>query len=283
VHVKRLPIEVKLDHRCFLMGSCFAENIGARLQGYKFNVEVNPFGISYNPLSLAWNLERLLDETSFTAQDIVTSNGRCFSYKHHSSFTRSNAAAALSAINAAHTRGRRKLLETKVLFLTLGSAYAWRLKESGVLVANCHKQPAATFDKFLVSPAQVQEHLSAAVQKCVQANPSMKVVLTISPVRHWREGAVENSRSKAVLLVAAQALCERTPELFHYFPSYEIMMDDLRDYRFYESGKHHLPPNAKSTRSSCMLILKAKSLQIARARALLQVFLFTTGLYYRAD
>ena len=132
VHVKKLPIEVKLDDKCLLMGSCFAENIGARLQGYKFNVEVNPFGISYNPLSLAWNLERLLNETSFTAQDIVTSNGRCFSYKHHSSFTRSDAAAALSAINAAHTRGRRKLLETKVLFLTLGSAYAWRLKESGL-------------------------------------------------------------------------------------------------------------------------------------------------------
>jgi len=111
---------------------------------------VNPFGISYNPLSLAWNLERLLDDSPFTADDVTCSMGRYFSYKHHSSFTRGDAAETLAAINAAHGRAQRSLAQSKVLFLTLGSAFAWHLKESGMLVANCHKQPAALFEKTLV-------------------------------------------------------------------------------------------------------------------------------------
>ena len=111
---------------------------------------MNPFGISYNPLSLAWNLERLLDDSPFTADDVTCRMGRYFSYKHHSSFTRGDAAETLAAINAAHGRAQRSLAQSKVLFLTLGSAFAWHLKESGMLVANCHKQPAALFEKTLV-------------------------------------------------------------------------------------------------------------------------------------
>ena len=142
-------------------------------------------------------------------------------------------------MNAARERGRASLAKSQVLFLTLGSAWTWRLRESGALVANCHKQPAALFEKFIVRPSEVQVALFEAVQKCAAANPDLKVVLTVSPVRHWRDGASENGQSKAVLLLAAHDLCERDPSRFHYFPSYEIMMDDLRDYRFYESDMLH--------------------------------------------
>ena len=207
---------------------------------------MNPFGISYNPLSLAWNLQRLLDAAPFDMGDVTegTQGGRYFSYMHHSSFTRADPAATLRAMNAALERGRASLAKTQVLFLTLGSAWTWRLKESGALVANCHKQPAALFEKFIVSPSEVEAALFEAVQQCAAANPGVKVVLTVSPVRHWRDGASESARSKAVLLLAAHSLCERDPSRFHYFPSYEIMMDDLRDYRFYESDMLHPSPQA---------------------------------------
>lgn len=240
VDVNKMPFQVKLDDRLFLMGSCFSENVGARLKGLKMNVEINPFGISYNPLSLAWNLERLLEDAPFEMSDVtVGQSNRYFSYQHHSSFTRSEAAATLNAMNAAWKRGRESLLESKVVFLTLGSAWSWRLKESGSLVANCHKQPSRLFEKVLVSPLEVETALRAAVEKCAAVNPDVQVVLTVSPVRHWRDGASESARSKAILLVAAHELCQKDPSRFCYFPSYEIMMDDLRDYRFYEADMLH--------------------------------------------
>ena len=237
VFVQPMPTQIELEDRLLLMGSCFSENIGARLQRLKFAVDVNPFGICYNPLSLAWSLERLLKETPFTPQDVVCSRGRYFSYNFHSSFTSGDGETTLAAMNAAHQRGRRALSEAKVLFLTLGSAFAWRHSD-GTLVANCHKQPGSLFTKVLVSPTEIEDALLAAIQRCRDFNPQLKVVLTVSPVRHWREGAMENARSKAALIVAAQALRERSPH-FQYFPSYEIMMDDLRDYRFYASDMLH--------------------------------------------
>jgi hypothetical protein len=186
VFVEEMPMEIQLDDSVFLMGSCFSENIGSRLQTLKFQVEVNPFGISYNPLSLAWNLERLLIKSPFSPEDLACGrDGRFFSYKHHSSFTSNDRDRTLSAINAAHIRGGDFLSQTKILFLTLGSAFAYRLKESGMLVANCHKQPASLFDKFMATPTEIEDALLTAVHKCREVNPDIKVVLTVSPVRHW--------------------------------------------------------------------------------------------------
>jgi hypothetical protein len=231
--------ETKLNYRdpVLLMGSCFAESIGSRLQNAGFDTDINPNGILYNPVSLASALESYYNGQAATEKDIVRIKDVWYSSQHHGEFASADPEQLLEKINQ-----RRKLVHERIgsitwLCLTLGSAFAFRTKD-GEVVANCHKQPADLFEKILISHEQSYDSLKSAIAFFRSKNPALKVLLTVSPVRYVRDGVVENNLSKAILLQTVHRLCAEQNDC-HYFPAYELLIDDLRDYRFYKSDLVH--------------------------------------------
>ncbi|HMO41302.1 MAG TPA: GSCFA domain-containing protein [Saprospiraceae bacterium] len=235
--------ECRISHhdRLLSIGSCFTQHIGGRLQNLKFRNLINPFGIVYNPLSIGNMLHYLLSDQVFTNKDLLQHNGQWHSWLHHSSFSGTEPAVTLAGMNQALDEARAYLPEVNRLLLTLGTARVFVLRATGEVVSNCHKMPAVAFTSQRLHIRDIAEGLEPALREWKRRNPELEVILTISPVRHLREGMIENQRSKAALLIAIQHLCEDLPYA-HYFPAYEIMMDDLRDYRFYEADMIH--PNA---------------------------------------
>lgn len=227
--------------RCgFIAGSCFSEHIYNKLLHMKFPVTANPTGILFNPLSTAGMLHRLLQRRLYTEGELNNSDGVWFSYDHHGSFSRSTPHEALSAINRAMGRGVEALAVADYLILTWGTAWIYRLAENGRVVANCHRQPAYCFVRKRLSAADIVNEYSALFEGPLAGK---QVLLTVSPVRHLTDGFAENSLSKAVLRTAAAELTEKFSNVF-YFPSFEIMNDDLRDYRFYAEDMVHPSPQA---------------------------------------
>ncbi len=220
-----------------LMGSCFAENIGEILKSLRFSAEINPFGIVYNPISLAKNMGYLLGEKEWKPENMAFSQELWHSFEHHSRFSGINKEKVATHILENIEKGREILQKADIISLTLGTAWAYRHIETGEIVANCHKIPARFFQKELLSVAEIVAALSAIFEKM-----DKKFLLTISPVRHWKEGVIENQMSKATLILAVAELRRRFGEKVSYFPAYEIMMDELRDYRFYAQDMLH--PNA---------------------------------------
>lgn len=224
------------------MGSCFAENIGSVMKELRFPIEVNPFGVNYNPSSVARNLWTLMKAREYTAEDLHSYNDKWFSFDHHSRFSNPDRDACLENINN-HIRGaNRQLKEAKFLLLTWGTARVYVHKESANVVSNCHKLPAASFSRHLLTVTQIVDTYTKLFAALRKENPDLRVILTVSPVRHWKDGAEANSVSKASLLLAAYRLCEMF-SYCDYFPAWEIAMDDLRDYRFYEDDLVH--PNSQ--------------------------------------
>lgn len=230
----------RIDHQSnvLLLGSCFAENIGARLQYYKFPVVQNPFGIIYNPLSLFAAVKTLVGDKDYGEQDLGFANGRYFSYDHHSRFSAASAEETLANINGQLAAARENLPKTNVAFISLGTAFYWWLNDANSVVNNCHKQPSKLFDQKRASVEEVRSALTETVLLLQRAAPGIRVVFTISPIRHLKHGSAGNQLSKATLMVAAQELAEGM-ENVHYFPSYELLLDDLRDYRWYEEDLIH--------------------------------------------
>lgn len=238
VHLPCFEARVGYTHPFMMMGSCFATNVGERFIRLKLPVMVNPFGVIYNPLSVASCIKKLVDGQPLGADDLFEQHGVWNSYAHHSSFSAVDREECLAKINQALASGSIMLRESSHLTITLGTSWAYRLKATGEVVANCHKTKAAEFDRFFVEVNHSVEALSEAIAAARAINPSLKVVLTVSPIRHVKDGLVENQRSKASLIVACHTLCAQLPGV-GYFPSYEIMMDELRDYRFYADDMVH--------------------------------------------
>lgn len=238
-------LESKLGYRrpFMMMGSCFATNIGQKLVRLKMPVMVNPFGVIYNPLSVAQSIHALAAPSHLEASDLFEQNGIWCSYSHHSAFSGPDRDDCLSKINQTIDVGAIMLRDSSHLIITLGTSWAYRLKDTGNTVANCHKTPSSAFDRVFVGCGQVVELLGTAIEAARRLNPSLKIVLTVSPIRHVKDGLVENQRSKSNLLVACHELAERVDGV-SYFPSYEIMMDELRDYRFYAEDMVH--PSAQA-------------------------------------
>jgi hypothetical protein len=216
-----------------LMGSCFAANMAYRLNRYKFKTICNPLGIIYNPVSLAHSYFRLFSNTPFTASDITQHNSTWFSYETHSEHSSEGSDSLVNHLNTVVSNNHRFLQNTTTVCITFGTAWVYKLPNN-VVVANCHKQPASQFSKALLT---VDEIVSAWTDILTSA-PTRQFLFTVSPVRYLRDGVVENQHSKATLLLAVRTITERFNNA-HYFPAYEIMMDDLRDYRFYESDLLH--------------------------------------------
>ncbi len=226
------------------MGSCFVENIGQKLEENKFTVDINPFGTLYNPASIAKGLRILLRPERFTADDLFQHEGVYHSFTHHSRFSAPTEEECLERINSRLAESSDFLRKATRLIVTLGTAYAYRLKSDGQIVSNCHKLPEKMFDRQRLSVEEILADWKPLLLALWEQNPALKVLFTVSPIRHWKDGAHENQLSKATLLLAADALQKEYPEQIAYFPAYEILMDELRDYRFYAEDMLHPSPLA---------------------------------------
>lgn len=236
---QRAAFSIAHTDQILMLGSCFTESIGQRLSVCKYKTVLNPFGIVYNPVSIATCLKRLLDgNRPFMAAELFQHAGLWRSWEHHSRFAWPDRTDSLEAINTAYGQAADFLRESNRLVLTLGTADVFLLSETGQVVANNHKMPSSLFQAKRLSVADITADLSEVLQQIHAQHPQIQVILTVSPVRHLRNGLVEHQRSKASLLLACEALCQQLPFVC-YFPSYELLMDDLRDYRFYAADMVH--------------------------------------------
>lgn len=229
---------IQIDSPLLLLGSCFSENIGNKLLDLKLDVVINPFGILYQPNAIANALERILEAEFYTEAELIEYDGLFHSLDHHGAFSTTNSSETLFAINAAIKRAHEQLKkENIVLLLTWGTARGFKSKVSNKSVANCHKFLAALFDSFVELPDEIVIRYSQLFEKLKSFNPTINVLFSISPIRHKRDGFVANQHSKSILFVAMHQLLNKVNG--HYFPAYEIVMDELRDYRFYANDMLH--------------------------------------------
>ena len=238
VDVPKSDIQMAHSHSFLCLGSCFAENIGDKLVENRFNACVNPAGALFNPLSIAACIRRLADARPYTEDELFHDDGLWHSWDHHSRFSSATKEECLNAINRQFIAGAESLKNLDVLILTFGTAFVYRLKETGTVVANCHKQPQNMFDRELVSSKDIADEWMTLLKDFYQHHPKARCIVTISPVRHLRDDPHENLVSKSTLACSVHELEKAFPKLY-YFPAYEIMMDDLRDYRFYDKDMAH--------------------------------------------
>lgn len=229
---------IRHQDKLLSIGSCFAENIGQRLADAKFQLLMNPFGIVYNPISVRDSLLYLIDNKEFTKEDVFYHQERWHSFAHHSRFSDAEQSTCLKSINSTTNKGHKHLLESDVLILTFGTAHVFYHKKMERIVNNCHQLPADTFERQLLSVDDITTQLSTTLERIKTLRPNIRIILTVSPVRHIRDGLVESRLSKSILRVAVHELCNAFNHM-SYFPAYELIMDDLRDYRFYNADMLH--------------------------------------------
>ena len=222
------------DKSGFALGSCFSENMSERLARLKYEVACNPFGPIYNPQAMCHAIERIAEGREFCADDLCEWGGRWFSTEAHTLLAADSPDEALSRLNSALRVAHDSLAKADYVILTLGTNCVYEL--NGRVVANCHRLPAARFTRRGMSVGEVVDMLSQVVKIQLAGK---QIVLTVSPIRHLKDGLSENSLSKATLRVAAAEMTARYPQSVSYFPAYEILMDDLRDYRFYAADMAH--------------------------------------------
>lgn len=242
VSVSSSPQKISLHHRLFCVGSCFAQRMGQRWADHKFTTLANPFGTLYNPLSIFRLIHYALEDRLPNASGYVERDGYCFHYDFHSDISAPSQAALQAMIEDRLRQVRVFLLTTDWLVITLGSALVYERLETDQTVANCHKMPAHLFRKRLLTVGEITEQFAALKAAFEGINSNIHYLFTVSPVRHLRDTLEKNSVSKATLRLAVEQLRQAESEFFHYFPSYEIMLDELRDYRFYEADMLH--PNS---------------------------------------
>lgn len=232
VEIPQYPFRIDHTQTGLMLGSCFATNIGGWLAEGKMPLVVNPFGVLYNPLSIARALEVLRGRGEFVAEDLFQWNGLWHSPMHHGSFSSTDQDQTLADINRSLNTGRKALAEARYVALTLGTA--WVYEQHSTVVANCHKQPASAFTRRRATVPEIVEHLGEHIAR----RPNTHWIVTVSPVIHLSDGLVENQISKSTLVLAADALCSKYANV-HYFPAYEIVTSELRDYRFYDRDMSH--------------------------------------------
>lgn len=226
------PLEY--HHNILCLGSCFATNIGTELAQRKFRVTTAPTGILFNPASIAQAMRLMKSNYTPDTKELIELDSRYLHHNFHSSISGTTPQDAIAAMCEALKRGGDALRNADLTIATLGTAWVYRLKGCGTVVANCHKQPAQQFSRELLSVDECVAYLEEIISLAAG-----RVLLTVSPVRHLGEGLEDNSLSKAILRVAVDIICRRHPERVLYFPSYEILVDDLRDYRFYAEDMTH--------------------------------------------
>lgn len=244
ITIPKATFTFSYDDPVVLIGSCFAENIGHRMKEARFPVDMNPFGILYNPASVSRAVRRLLDPEPYAAKDLFFRDGLYHSFDHHSRFSSASEADCLQRINDRLERSALSFQKARRLVITFGTAFVYRLSADRRIVSNCHKLPEKQFVRSRLSPEEITADWRALLRSVWQRNPDLNVLFTVSPIRHWKDGAHANQLSKAALLLAIEALQTEFPDRTDYFPSYELLMDELRDYRFYADDMLHPSPVA---------------------------------------
>jgi hypothetical protein len=235
--------QIKHHHKIFLAGSCFTEQMGAKLNSYKFRTIENPNGIMFNPVSISQSIHSYIEKKIYNADDLFLNNELWGSWNHHTRFSSIHLDQCLSRINESQNNAHYFLKSADWLLLTLGSSFVYELKD-GRVVANCHKVPTDKFNKRLLEASEVTMQLQNLIDDVKAFNPTIKIIFTISPVRHLRDGFIENNRSKANLIQAVHSMVNDDNAVY-YFPAYELIIDDLRDYRFFAEDMVH--PNYAAT------------------------------------
>jgi len=231
-------IKISLEDSIMTLGSCFAEHIGKKLKDVFFETDTNPFGVLYNPVSISNSLELLLQNRIFTEEDLFESGYLWQSFSHSSLFSDISADECLNKINSRMIFARQFLKNSHILLITFGTAWIFEEHKSGRVVSNCHKLPTNDFIRRRLSVEEIIHDYSLLISKLQILYPNLNFIFSVSPIRHWKDGAHENNISKSILLLAIDELQKQFDNV-HYFPAYEILMDELRDYRFYASDMLH--------------------------------------------
>jgi hypothetical protein len=242
ISIEKFSNLIDYNSKIIAFGSCFAENISDKLSYYKFTVSSNPFGIIFNPISIEKLLYRIINKIEFTEKDIFFHNDLWHCFEVHSNLSDSDKANFLKKLNDVLNQSFIEIQAATHFQITLGTAWVYRSLNTNEVVANCHKVFKNNFVKELISTEIIQKSIENSIQLIQTINPNCNFLCTISPVRHNKDGFVQNTISKARLAEAIYQICQTNPVAFKYFPSFEIMMDELRDYRFYADDMLH--PNS---------------------------------------
>jgi len=238
VTIKKSDTSISVNSGVLFMGSCFAENIGNIMAENRFPVLINPHGVLYNPFSIATSLKQILANSPINENELFFLNDLWHSFMHHGRFSQPDAAETVRLINEATNRAHQFIQKCRFIVITLGTAMVYEHKETGRIVANCHKFPSQTFNRYRLNIEEITTELKESIISLRWLNPKIHVILSVSPIRHLKDGAHGNQLSKSTLLLAVDRLTDLF-ENISYFPAYEIMMDELRDYRFYDAGMTH--------------------------------------------
>ena len=246
VEIPKPSFQISRGDKLLLLGSCFADEMGSKLTESGFQVVSNPFGTLYNPVSIAVMLLRCISEKTCTEVFQDTATGIWHSWLHHSRFSATTQDELLQGVDAATRCTADYLRKANVLMVTFGTAIIYRLKETGMLVANCHKQPDNLFQRERLTAYDIVDQWQMLLHLLASVNPELKIIFTVSPIRHKRDGLHLNQISKGILLQAVEEMVNGPSSDGHYsyFPSYEILLDELRDYRFYADDMVHPSPLA---------------------------------------
>lgn len=238
VNIEPAAEKISYQDQIMTLGSCFSDNIGAKLQNAYFQVNVNPFGVLFNPLSIIQNIDFMLEGKSFDENDVFNQGSLWHSFNHSSLYSGITAPKTLELINDSHIQAMEALDKAKFILITFGTAWVYELKETKQVVANCHKLPAARFDRRRLSVDDIVTAYSVLLPRLKAQNPDLQLIFSVSPIRHWKDGVHENNLSKSILHLAIESLQKEFP-FVDYFPAYEIQLDELRDYRFFASDMFH--------------------------------------------
>ena len=239
IPVSKSSNPIDYDSRILSLGSCFVENMGEKFSYFKFQNVVNPFGIIFNPVSIKNLVSRVVHKQKFTEEDIFFHNDLWHCFEVHSKLSNPNKEAFLNSLNQLLESTNNQITKSTHIIITYGTSWVYRNKSSKNIVANCHKVPQSQFSKEILSVATIEKAIQDTINLIQKVNPNCCFIFTISPVRHIKDGFVENQRSKSHLITALQTSLDFQLSTFDYFPSYEIMMDELRDYRFYAEDMLH--------------------------------------------
>lgn len=238
VEIPRFDPKIRYRDPVAMFGSCFAEHISQKLYRYKYNVLTNPFGILYNPVSIARSIERIVHQQYYQADELVLQDNLYHSMDHHGLYSGTNSEVVVSKINASMKHAYEHLSNCAFVFISPGTSKVYTYKPSGAIVGNCHKIPQASFTYTQLTTKECEEAFEKIHSFIKKISPTARIIWTVSPVRHLRDGLIESQRSKSALIVALDQFLKHHPTS-GYFPAYEIMMDQLRDYRYYARDMIH--------------------------------------------
>lgn len=238
VQVKPCKFKIDYESKILAVGSCFAGNIGLKLKNAFFVTEINPFGVLYNPVSILNSLHDLISKRKFAVDDLFEYKSLWHSFSHSSIFSDIHVSDCLNHINNRVVYASEFIRNADFLLITFGTAWVFEDQLSGMVVSNCHKLPSERFRRRQLTVDEIVMKYTTLIEQLHQLNPDLKIVFTVSPIRHWKDGAHENTLSKSILLLAVDAIQKKFENVI-YFPAFEIQMDDLRDYRFYAEDMLH--------------------------------------------